>query len=38
MLTIIEKLDCKYLDLILIHWPGVSKLKPEDKKNADIRL
>jgi diketogulonate reductase-like aldo/keto reductase len=36
--TIIKKLNCQYLDLILIHWPGVSKLKPEDEKNKDIRL
>ena len=33
-LTIIEKLNCGYLDLLLIHWPGVSKLKVDDPKNA----
>jgi len=26
------------LDLLLIHWPGVSKLKVDDPKNAQIRL
>ena len=35
---ILNRLDCKYLDLILIHWPGVSKLEQNSKKNQEVRL
>jgi diketogulonate reductase-like aldo/keto reductase len=30
-------LQTNYLDLVLIHWPGVRGLKPEDAQNARLR-
>jgi diketogulonate reductase-like aldo/keto reductase len=30
-------LNLNYLDLVLIHWPGVSRKAPEDKLNAELR-
>ncbi|XP_028390941.1 uncharacterized protein LOC114515527 [Dendronephthya gigantea] len=33
----IDNLGCEYLDLYLIHWPAVSKLKREDPKNLEYR-
>ena len=37
-LGIIAKLECQYLDLLLIHWPGASKLAVTNKKNRELRL
>ena len=34
----IAELDCGYLDLFLIHWPGVQGKKPEDNSNKQERL
>ena len=34
----IADLDCGYLDLFLIHWPGVQGKKPEDDANKQLRL
>ena len=34
----ITDLDCGYLDLFLIHWPGVQGKKPEDDANKQLRL
>lgn len=36
---IIEKLDCEYIDVYLIHWPGtygVSSTSPENARLRDI--
>lgn len=33
----ISHLQCDYLDCLLIHWPGKSKLKPEDAQHASFR-
>lgn len=33
----IEKLQVSHVDLVLIHWPGSSRLNPSDPKNAEQR-
>jgi len=35
---ILDELQVSYLDLLLIHWPGVSKMKPESTEIPNIRL
>ena len=35
---ILNELGMDYLDLLLIHWPGVAGLQPVDQNNAKIRL
>ena len=35
---ILTGLGTDYLDLLIIHWPGVGGSKPEEKKNAEVRL
>ncbi|KAH9500850.1 hypothetical protein Btru_073159 [Bulinus truncatus] len=37
LLSSIERLDCDYLDLYLIHWPGTSKFQPGDERNKQLR-
>lgn len=34
----LARLQVSYLDCVLIHWPGVSKLSPQDPKNPEVRL
>ncbi|EFJ40051.1 hypothetical protein VOLCADRAFT_108355 [Volvox carteri f. nagariensis] len=35
---IMERLGLQYLDLVLIHWPGVSRVAPDSPLNAQMRL
>lgn len=37
ILDAVQKLQVKYIDLVLIHWPGSSKLAHDDPKNAERR-
>jgi len=36
--AILKKLKTSYLDLLIIHWPGVSGMSPGSPDNAKIRL
>lgn len=35
---ILSKLDTNYLDLLLVHWPGAHKQKPDSPQNAILRM
>jgi len=35
---ILQRLDTDYVDLMLIHWPGVSRLDAKSPDNARLRL
>ena len=37
ILRCLEELDTDYLDLFLIHWPGVQKLPLDDPRNKILR-
>ncbi len=37
MIESLDNFQTNYLDLVLIHWPGVKGLKLDDEKNALIR-
>lgn len=36
-LGILERLNIDKLDLLLLHWPGVQGMKPNDPKQAELR-
>lgn len=35
---ILQRLDTHYVDLLLIHWPGVARLDAQSPDNATLRL
>lgn len=35
---ILQRLDTPYVDLLLIHWPGVARLDAQSPDNAKLRL
>lgn len=35
---ILQRLDTEYVDLLLIHWPGVARLDAKSPDNAKLRL
>ena len=37
IVKVLEELKTDYLDLFLIHWPGVQKLAVDDPQNAILR-
>ncbi|KAJ3202797.1 hypothetical protein HDU67_000282 [Dinochytrium kinnereticum] len=37
VLESLQKLNLEYIDLVLIHWPGSSGIKPTDPRNAERR-
>jgi len=37
-LRILEKLDCGYLDLLLVHWPFSLKLSRDDPKMLKLDM
>lgn len=37
VLDSLKRLKLSYLDLVLVHWPGVAKVPPKDQKNQALR-
>ncbi|GIL56485.1 hypothetical protein Vafri_11842 [Volvox africanus] len=35
--AIMERIGVQYLDLVLVHWPGVSRVAPDSPLNAQMR-
>ncbi|TRY54139.1 hypothetical protein DNTS_034824, partial [Danionella cerebrum] len=33
----LKQLDCEYIDLYLVHWPGIDGLQPEDCRHSEYR-